>query len=190
VPPARFAPHPIHLTPNLFVAIGIGPVHKKDVMVASTMTEKNIEYACILAFDVKVTPDAREMADKMKVRIFAADIIYHLQNRFQEYIDELREAGRTKAKSEAIFPCALQILPEHVFNTRSPIGTPKLTFSFVAVAQRFVVDSVWSSCGRRHSSLPNPYLCRQRRSAYLFPPPALLLTNPVWNTLGRNFRAW
>ena len=34
--------------------INIGPVHKKDVIRASIMLEHRVEYAIILAFDVKV----------------------------------------------------------------------------------------------------------------------------------------
>jgi translation initiation factor 5B len=59
--------------------INIGPVHKKDVMRASVMLErKRKEFACILAFDVKVTPEARDMAEELGVKVFTADIIYHL----------------------------------------------------------------------------------------------------------------
>jgi len=36
------------------------------------------EYACLLVFDVKVLPDAREFAEENGVKIFEADIIYHL----------------------------------------------------------------------------------------------------------------
>uniref|UniRef100_M1A3M1 Eukaryotic translation initiation factor 5B n=1 Tax=Solanum tuberosum TaxID=4113 RepID=M1A3M1_SOLTU len=49
--------------------IGIGPVHKKDVMKASVMLEKKKEYATILAFDVKVTQEARELSDELGVKI-------------------------------------------------------------------------------------------------------------------------
>ena len=36
----------------------------------------------ILAFDVRVERDAQEMADSLNVRIFSADIIYHLFDAF------------------------------------------------------------------------------------------------------------
>ena len=54
---------------------------KKDVMRASTMLEHEQKYAVILAFDVKVERDAQEMADREGVKIFQADIIYHLFDR-------------------------------------------------------------------------------------------------------------
>ncbi|OMO52019.1 hypothetical protein CCACVL1_29425 [Corchorus capsularis] len=101
--------------------IGIGPVHKKDVMKASVMLEKKKEYATILAFDVKVTPEARELADELGVRIFIADIIYHLFDQFKAYIDGLKEERKKEAADEAVFPCVLKILPNCVFMKKDPI---------------------------------------------------------------------
>ena len=37
-----------------YAGISIGPVHKKDISMASIMLEKDPQYAVILAFDVKV----------------------------------------------------------------------------------------------------------------------------------------
>lgn len=101
--------------------IGIGPVHKKDVMKASVMLEKKKEYATILAFDVKVTLEARELADDMGVKIFIADIIYHLFDQFKAYIDNLKEEKKREAADEAVFPCVLKIMPGCVFNKKDPI---------------------------------------------------------------------
>ncbi|XP_062022269.1 eukaryotic translation initiation factor 5B [Rosa rugosa] len=101
--------------------ISIGPVHKKDVMKASVMLEKKKEYATILAFDVKVTPEARDLADELGVKIFIADIIYHLFDQFKAYIDNLKEEKKKEAADEAVFPCVLKILPNCVFNKKDPI---------------------------------------------------------------------
>ncbi|TKY51395.1 Eukaryotic translation initiation factor 5B [Spatholobus suberectus] len=101
--------------------ISIGPVHKKDVMKASVMLEKKREYAAILAFDVKVTPEARELADELGVKIFIADIIYHLFDQFKAYIDNIKEEKKREAADEAVFPCVLKILPNCIFNKKDPI---------------------------------------------------------------------
>jgi translation initiation factor 5B len=43
--------------------INIGPVHKRDVLRANVMNEKGAKkFAVILAFDVPVSREAREMA--------------------------------------------------------------------------------------------------------------------------------
>ncbi|CAK9174027.1 unnamed protein product [Ilex paraguariensis] len=101
--------------------IGIGPVHKKDVMKASVMLEKKKEFATILAFDVKVTPEARELADELGVKIFIADIIYHLFDQFKAYIDNLKEEKKKEAAEDAVFPCVLKIMPNCIFNKKDPI---------------------------------------------------------------------
>ncbi|XP_010263484.1 PREDICTED: eukaryotic translation initiation factor 5B-like [Nelumbo nucifera] len=101
--------------------ISIGPVHKRDVMRASVMLERKKEYATILAFDVKVTPEARELADETGVKIFIADIIYHLFDQFKAYIDNLKEEKKKEAAEEAVFPCVLKIIPNCIFNKKDPI---------------------------------------------------------------------
>ncbi|XP_055327238.1 eukaryotic translation initiation factor 5B-like [Paramacrobiotus metropolitanus] len=101
--------------------INIGPVHKKDVRSASAMLEHDPQYAVILAFDVKIEREAQILADELGIRIFAADIIYHLFDRFTQYQDELKQKRRDENKHLAIFPCKLKILPQFVFNTRDPI---------------------------------------------------------------------
>jgi len=104
-----------------YSGVSIGPVHKKDVMKASVMLQHDKEFACLLAFDVKVERDAQETADTLGVRIFTADIIYHLFDQFMGYKDELKQRRKEENRNNAIFPCRLRILPTCIFNTRDPI---------------------------------------------------------------------
>lgn len=103
-------------------SISIGPVYRRDVMRASIMLEKSKpEFAAILAFDVKVDPDARAYADETGVRIFTADIIYHLFDQFTAYLANLMETRRSEAQTTAVFPCICKIMPQHIFNKKDPI---------------------------------------------------------------------
>ncbi|KAL1115954.1 hypothetical protein AAG570_005449 [Ranatra chinensis] len=104
-----------------YSGLRIGPVVKKDVMKASTMLEHDSQYATILAFDVKIERDAQDLADSLGVKIFQADIIYHLFDKFMAYREELKQKKRDEFKSIAVFPCKLRILPQYVFNSRDPI---------------------------------------------------------------------
>jgi translation initiation factor 5B len=104
-----------------YAGVRIGPVVRRDVMKACAMLEHEEKYAVILAFDVKVERDAQEFADKEGVRIFQADIIYHLFDRFTEYQDELKRAKKEEFRSIAVFPCKLRVMPENVFMSRDPI---------------------------------------------------------------------
>uniref|UniRef100_A0A8C2I4P2 Eukaryotic translation initiation factor 5B n=1 Tax=Cyprinus carpio TaxID=7962 RepID=A0A8C2I4P2_CYPCA len=104
-----------------YAGINIGPVHKKDVMKASTMLEHDPQYAVILAFDVKIERDSQEMADSLGVRIFSAEIIYHLFDAFTKYREDYKKQKQDEFKHIAVFPCKLRILPQFIFNSRDPI---------------------------------------------------------------------
>lgn len=102
-------------------AMVVGPVSKRDVMSAAIMLEHKTEFATILAFDVPVTQNARLKANIDGVKIFTADIIYHLFDQFTAYLDEIKEKRRAEAKNKAVFPCRLEILPQYIFNKKNPI---------------------------------------------------------------------
>ncbi|CAD5220225.1 unnamed protein product [Bursaphelenchus xylophilus] len=104
-----------------YSGVNIGPVHRKDVQKASTMHQHNEDYAVILAFDVPVDREAQVLADKERVRIFQADIIYHLEDAFLKHREDLRLQRKKANEHLAIFPCILRIMPQHIFNTRNPI---------------------------------------------------------------------
>ena len=99
--------------------VSIGTIHKKDVINASIMLEEAPEFAVILAFDVKVSAEAREEAEKVGVRIFEADIIYHLFDQFTKYMQDLKDSKKRAALSSIVFPAELSIL--QVFNMHEPI---------------------------------------------------------------------
>ncbi|XP_061389191.1 eukaryotic translation initiation factor 5B isoform X1 [Musca vetustissima] len=144
-----------------YSAIRIGPVVKRDVMKASTMLEHEPQYATILAFDVKVEKEAQEMADTLGVKIFQADIIYHLFDKFMAYRDELKQKKREEFKSIAVFPCKLKILPQFIFNSRDPIvmgvmvenGIVKVGTPICVPSKEFVDIGIVTSIESNHKQL-------------------------------------
>jgi translation initiation factor 5B len=119
--------------------ISIGPVYKRDVMMAGTMLEKAKQYAVMLCFDVKVDKDAQAYAEEVGVKIFTADIIYHLFDDFTKHMTALTEQKKEENKLLAVFPCVLT--PIKVFNKKDPIvigvdvteGNLRLTTPIAAV---------------------------------------------------------
>mmetsp|Transcript_53471 Transcript_53471/g.73052 ORF Transcript_53471/g.73052 Transcript_53471/m.73052 type:complete len:977 (-) Transcript_53471:281-3211(-) len=108
-------PIPVH-------AVSIGPVFKRDVMKAGLMHQKKKpEYATILAFDVPIDGDAVTLAEELNVKIFTADIIYHLFDHFTRHLAQTLEEEKAKAKNIAVFPCLIKIMPNMVFNQKDPI---------------------------------------------------------------------
>ncbi|XP_075446594.1 eukaryotic translation initiation factor 5B isoform X2 [Ascaphus truei] len=104
-----------------YAGINIGPVHRKDVMKASVMLEHDPQYAVILAFDVRIEREAQEMADSLGVRVFSAEIIYHLFDAFTKYRQDYKKQKQEEFKHIAVFPCKIRILPQFIFNSRDPI---------------------------------------------------------------------
>jgi translation initiation factor 5B len=99
--------------------VNIGPVHRKDVMKASIMLERERELAVLLCFDVRVMPEARAEADKLGVRIFEANIIYNLFDMFTAYMKAEREKKRAAATDTAVFPAILKVIK--CFNKSDPL---------------------------------------------------------------------
>lgn len=97
-------------------AVNIGPIHKKDVIKASIMHEHKPEFATILAFDVPLTDEGAKYAKELNVKVFQAEIIYHLFDKFTAYMAEIRKAKQEAAALTAVFPCICEISsPEHVW---------------------------------------------------------------------------
>ncbi len=104
-------------------AINIGPVHRSDVIRASVNLEKGKrkEFGSILAFDVAVDKEVRAEAIKLGVKIFTADIIYHLFDQFTKYMSDIKAAEKAEAASKVVFPCVLEIMPDCIFMKKEPI---------------------------------------------------------------------
>ncbi|KAJ4165349.1 hypothetical protein LMH87_006983 [Akanthomyces muscarius] len=99
--------------------VGIGPVYKRDVMQCGIMLEKAPDLAIMMCFDVKVDKEAQQYADEQGIKIFTADIIYHLFDAFNAHMKEMLDKKREESKLLAVFPCVLK--PVAIFNKTGPI---------------------------------------------------------------------
>ncbi|KAI4602370.1 hypothetical protein KJ359_009611 [Pestalotiopsis sp. 9143b] len=145
--------------------VGIGPVFKRDVMQCGTMLEKSPDYAVMLCFDVKVDKEAQQYAEDQGIKIFTADIIYHLFDNFTKHMDEQLEKKKEESKMLAVFPCVLNTVA--VFNKTNPIvigvdvidGNLKINTPIAAVRQgpngkEIVPIGRVTSIERDHKAIP------------------------------------
>lgn len=98
----------------------VGDVSKRDVTEAIIVKEKEPLYGVILAFNVKVLPDAEEEAKNHGVPIFRHNIIYHL---IDEYLKWMRSEKETRERSEferLIKPAKIRVLPGYIFRRSKP----------------------------------------------------------------------
>jgi len=142
--------------------INVGPISKKHVTAASVMLEKHKEYAVMLAFDVKLGKDVQDHAEDLGVRIFTAEIIYHLFDQFTDYIDKFNKNKQEQAAPQAVFPCRLKIAgAQYVFNKTNPIvlgvdileGTLRMGTPLCVPSQNFVYLGKVTGIERDHKSV-------------------------------------
>lgn len=96
----------------------VGEVDKRDVIDVSTNKEEVNKV--ILAFNVKVLPEAEEEARNYGVKIFEGDIIYSIIDAFVKWRDEARTI-KEKQKIEALIkPGKVKLLKEFIFRRSKP----------------------------------------------------------------------
>jgi len=97
---------------------GIGEVTKQDLIEASLT--KEAELRCILAFNVPISDELRQLAEKRGVKVIENNVIYRLLEEYDEFVRLTREA-RLKEKLEALtWPCKLRVLSGYVFRMSKP----------------------------------------------------------------------
>jgi translation initiation factor 5B len=100
----------------------IGPVTKKSILkthLANRNTKQ--EFATVLAFNVRVEEEATDYAKDHNLKVFTAEIIYHLFDQYKKYHDDLVLERKELSRNVVVFPCVLKILPQCIFNTKNPI---------------------------------------------------------------------
>ena len=66
----------------------IGPVTRRDIMEAKAIKEKDRHLGVVLAFNVKVFPDAQTESEESHIRIFEDKVIYSLIDNYSLWVEE------------------------------------------------------------------------------------------------------
>lgn len=98
----------------------VGPVVKRDVVEASLTKKEDRFLAAIIAFNVKVMEEARELAREYGVPIFEGNIIYRVVEDFTKWYYEMREKEKKQTLEKIVLPGAIRILPGYVFRRSNP----------------------------------------------------------------------
>lgn len=97
----------------------LGRLRRRDILLASLAPVKSNRI--ILCFNLKIDNDLQLYADQCGVRIFMAEIIYHLLRDYKAYLNETQANNKKKNAALAVFPAEVQVIPNCVFNSRSPL---------------------------------------------------------------------
>jgi translation initiation factor 5B len=98
----------------------VGDVSKRDVVEASVVKSHEPLFGAILAFGVKILPDAEQEAANTDVQIFKEPIIYNLIDNYLEWLRSKREARIEQEFEKLVKPGKILVLEGFVFRRAKP----------------------------------------------------------------------
>ena len=98
----------------------VGDISKRDIVEASVVKEHEPLYGAVLAFNVRILPDAEEEAATRGVQVFREKIIYHVIENYLSWSKGKREAGLEQDFDTLIKPAKLQVMEGYVFRRAKP----------------------------------------------------------------------
>lgn len=98
----------------------IGPVNRRDVMEAKVVKDNDRHLGVVLAFNVKIFPDAQEEAENNHIKIFSDKVIYSLIDNYTNWVTE-DSAHEDDAIFGEISPiCKFTFLKGYIFRNSNP----------------------------------------------------------------------
>ncbi len=98
----------------------VGDVSKRDIVEASVVKEHEPLYGAVLAFGVRILPDAEQEAEARKVKIFLEKIIYHVIDNYLSWSRGLKEAELQQDFAKLVTPGKLKVMDGYVFRRARP----------------------------------------------------------------------
>jgi len=98
----------------------VGDVSKRDVVEASVVKTHEPLFGAILAFNVKILPDAEKEAANAGVQIFKDQIIYNLIDTYLDWLKSQREAKIEHEFEKLVKPGKILVMPGFVFRRAKP----------------------------------------------------------------------
>jgi translation initiation factor 5B len=96
----------------------VGDVSRRDVVTARTAGE--LLHRALLAFNVKVLPDARTELKPNEPELFEGEVIYHILDRYQEWAAKRKADLEAESRLDVVYPGKFLLLPDHVFRVSKP----------------------------------------------------------------------
>jgi translation initiation factor 5B len=108
-------------TNNVQVRIAdIGDVSKRDIIEASAVKSHDPLMGVVLAFGVKLLPDAEEEAAARGVQIFREQIVYHMIEKYLAWVKSKSEAKVEAELEKLVKPAKIQVIPGYIFHRAKP----------------------------------------------------------------------
>jgi translation initiation factor 5B len=98
----------------------IGHINRRDVMEAKAIKENDRHLGVILAFNVRILPDAQEEADNYHIKIFNDQVIYSLIDNYTYWVDDDKANEENAVFSELTPICKFTFLKGYIFRNSNP----------------------------------------------------------------------
>ena len=98
----------------------VGDVSRRDVVEAKAVRVKDQYLGVVLAFGVKLLPDAEEEIAVSKIPVFKGDIIYHVLEEYSRWVSAQKLAGAKAEMDLLIRPGKIKLLKGFVFRRSDP----------------------------------------------------------------------
>ncbi len=98
----------------------VGPVDKEGVFHAMAVKEMDPKWAVVVAFNVPVLEEARNLMEKEKIPLIWDNLIFRLFEKFGNYLEEYERRVRIKTLEQIVLPAKLLVLPGFVFRRSKP----------------------------------------------------------------------
>jgi translation initiation factor 5B len=99
----------------------IGDISKRDVIEASVVKQRDPLAGAILAFGVKMLPDAEVEAEANGIKVFRDPIIYNLIDNYLQWVKEKKERKDQEEFDALIKPGKVMVLPRCIFRRAKPL---------------------------------------------------------------------
>lgn len=97
----------------------LGPVSERDV-IETSISARDPTLRVLLAFNVRLMPEAVEEARRRSIPIFQGQIIYRLIEEFLEWRRQEKQREASMQLEQLILPGRIRVLPAYVFRRSKP----------------------------------------------------------------------
>jgi translation initiation factor 5B len=98
----------------------VGDISKREIIEAAVVKEHEPLYGVVLAFNVRILPDAEQEAESRGVKVFCDRIIYRVIEDYLAWFKTVREAGLELDFEKLVKPGKLQVMEGYVFRRAKP----------------------------------------------------------------------
>ncbi len=124
----------------------IGPVTRRDVIDAKAIKEKDRHLGVVLAFNVKMLPDAKDESDISHIKLFEDKVIYSLIDSYNAWVEEDSANEEDAVFAELVPVSKFTFIKGLVFRNNNPavfgvrvdVGTLKHKIPFMNMSGRKV----------------------------------------------------